>query len=62
LVTILDDMGVSKLSANFFFFKVNFSFKCVLLPDVAFALNFSVVYALEMILRHLVVGRASYIS
>jgi len=25
---ILDDMGVSKLSANFFF-KVNYSFKCI---------------------------------
>jgi len=28
---ILDDMGVSKLSAKvfFFFFKVNYSFKCI---------------------------------
>jgi len=25
---ILDDMGVSKLSAKRFFFKVNYSFKC----------------------------------
>jgi len=27
-VDILDDMEVSKLSANFFFLKVNYSFNC----------------------------------
>jgi len=27
---ILHDMGVSKLSAKYFFFKVNNSFKCIL--------------------------------
>jgi len=34
---ILDDMGVSKLSAKvFFFFKVNYSFKCGLSVQILF--------------------------
>jgi len=31
-VDILDDMGVSKLSAKVFFFKVNYSFKRIVHP------------------------------
>jgi len=32
---ILDDMGVSKLSANVFFFKVNYSFNAIFFCCVA---------------------------